>query len=88
MALLGYLVGSLIDPFAWGIVYLCSVPVWKRKDGWRYFIGFAIPALLILTLNQTNSKEDLMVILISTLLKSYLILLLSNYLNKKSQITS
>ena len=84
MALLGYFIGSFLDPFAWGIVFLCSALVWKRDDGWRYFFGFAIPILLILTLVKTDSKEDLLVILISTLLKSYLILLLSNYSNKKN----
>lgn len=83
MALLGYFIGSMLDPVAWVVVLLCSILVWKRKDGWRYFVGFAIPTLLILALNPSQSKEDFLVILISTLLKSYLILFLSNYLTKK-----
>jgi uncharacterized membrane protein len=86
MALLGYFIGSFLDPFAWGIVFLCSILVWKRKDGWRYLIGFAMPILVILVISPSDSKEDFLLVLVATLLKSYLLLLLSNYLNKKKQI--
>lgn len=84
MDLIGFFIGSLLDPTAWVLVLICSLFVWKRKDGLRYLVGFGIPLLLILFLSPSHTKEDLLIITIATILKSYILLLVSNKFNKKN----